>query len=65
MLRKHHHQQHILYIYIHKQKEEKWRDEKEFQVVLRRIGNVCHNWSQQYMVINTMWCVCVCMCVWL
>lgn len=43
MLRKHHHQQHILYIFIHKQKEEKWRDEEEFQVVLRRIGNVCHN----------------------
>lgn len=59
MLRKHHHQQHILYIYIHKQKEKKCRDEEEFQVVLRRIGNVCHNWSQQYMVILCGMCVCV------
>ena len=51
----------IIFIYIRKIKKKNTTHEKEFQVVLRWIGNVlengCHNWSQQYL------CVCVCVCV--
>lgn len=60
MLRKHHHQQHILYIYIHKQyRRKKMRDEEEFQVCAEKNWK-CLSQLKSTVYDYTMWFVCVC-----